>query len=88
MTSLKDQNGVEVKSTEGLLQILYDFYKDLYAINELSPSQKEMEDFLKNIISLPHLMHDLSNLIGPITSKEVGNAIKNCILAKLQVVMD
>ena len=73
---LKDASGLEVKSTDGILKILHDFYKELYACSELSPPQKEIQDFLNGITSLPRITYELNNLVGPITTKEVQEAIK------------
>ncbi len=82
MSCLKDKEGVEVRSTEGILKILFEFYHELYLVNDLAPTESEMEDFLKNIPSLPRITFDLSAHTGPITSKEVGNAIKILCLGK------
>ncbi len=74
---LKDSNGVEVQTMDGILKILQEFYSELYACNELSLSEKEIEDFLNGIISLPRITYEMNNLIGPITSQEIHNAIKH-----------
>ncbi len=77
MCCLKDANGLEVKSTDGILKILHDFYKELYACSKLSLSQKEIQDFLNGITSLPRITHEIHTLVGPITTNEVQEAIKH-----------
>ncbi len=62
MLCLKDKEGREIKSTEGILKILFEFYQDLYLMNELSPSSSEMVGFLTKIPSLPKITFDLSAL--------------------------
>ncbi len=76
LSCLKDSNGTEVNSTDSILNIFYNFYKDLYACKMLSPSQKDMEKFLRETSSLPKISCDISYLVGLITSKEVHKAIK------------
>ena len=79
---LKDSNCVEVQSTDGMLKILQEFYSELYACNELSSSEKEIKDFLNGITSLPRITYKMNNLIGPIISKEVQEAIKHLYTRK------
>ncbi len=48
----------------------------------LSLAKKQIQDFLNGITSLPRITHEIHTLVGPITSKEVQDAIKHLCTGK------
>ena len=61
-------------TTEGVLNVITDFYSDLYSCHD-TKSKTEIMDFLDNIPSLPSLKQDYSNLISTVTGAEISDAI-------------
>ncbi len=62
--------------TDSILNILYDFYSDLYAEQTEALSQDQIQEMLNGIPSIPKLSGDTSGLTAQITLEEVENAIK------------
>ncbi len=50
------------------------FYQKLYQKSP-EPTQMDLDNFLKNIPSIPKIKADTSNMVRPITNKEVEDAI-------------
>ena len=71
--------GREHHDVDSILQILRDFYSDLYSEDKLTATKNEIETFLDSLQLLPSLKGDLSMFTmftEPISSKEVENDIK------------
>ncbi len=72
---LYNSMGQVVSDTESILQILNDFYMELYLAEVLSPTKLEIQSFLENTPSIPKIMGTI-NLIEKITTEEVEQALK------------
>ncbi len=53
LISLKNKKGIECSQTDEILEILQDFYQELFSADELSPTELEITEFLNKIESLP-----------------------------------
>ncbi len=82
LSSLKNKKGIECTNMDEILEILQDFYQELYSADELSLIELEIKGFLNNITSLPCLKSVPPELVGPITTAEVEVAIKCLHLGK------
>ncbi len=78
---LKTKDGTECHDMESTLEILHDFYSNLYSSKDKQTSAVDIEAFLNKIESLPCLSF-MPELIGPITATEVESAIKRLRLGK------
>ena len=67
-------NNVPTKDINLILTEIHNFYQELYQKRSES-MHMDLEDFLKNIPSIPKIKADTSNLVGPITDREVEDAI-------------
>ena len=76
LSSLLDKSGHEMMNIDEILQILYEFYSELYSQDKDQNSLEEIQSFLSLITSLPKLLSCVDTLAGPNTEKEVENAIK------------
>ncbi len=60
----------------GVLTAITEFYTDLYSCQD-KHSNEEISKFLDEILSLPKVKQDTSQLIQPISKKEIEAAIKS-----------
>ena len=67
---LYNSTGQVVSDTESILQVLKDFYTDLYSAEVLSPTKPEIQSFLDNIPSIPKIIGTI-NITEKITAEEV-----------------
>ncbi len=70
LISLKNKKGIECSQIDEILEILQDFYQELFSADELSPTELEITEFLNKIESLPQLHFVPPELVAPISSKE------------------
>ena len=82
LSSLYDDKGVEVKSIDGILQVLHSFYSDLYGAKDDQKSEAEIRAFLSGIKLLLQIRHCTDALIAPIMEEVVVEAIKKLHLGK------
>ncbi len=73
--ALFDQNGHLIKDTEGILNIIYDFYAELYKAEVGAHNDEQVKNFLASIRSLPKVSD--SDLTTSITCEEVEKVIKH-----------
>ncbi len=66
--------GVTTSDVSVVLPAIKDFYESLYS-NHDTEAQQEIDNFLNEIPSLPHILSDTSVLLQPISLKEIEKAI-------------
>ena len=79
---LKNRNKDVYTDTDSILNILYDFYSDLYVEQTEALLQDQIQEMLNGIPSIPILSGDMSGLTAQITLEEEENAIKKLWVGK------
>ena len=78
---LLDSHGCETTSIDKVIDVLHDYYADLYTSKEVTHTRAEIDCLLLGITSLPRLAAP-NGLGSPITKEEVLFAIKSLCSSK------
>ncbi len=82
LQTLLDSNGQETTCEEEVIDVLHDYYADLYSTGQQAHSEKDIRCLLSEITSIPKVVAGSDDLGLPITEEEVQAAIKSLHLGK------